>query len=488
VFRKKLWFGAAAAAAAITVGAVTVAPLVSAQAGESGYGKDKVVSAYFASWGVYGRGYYVKDIPATKLNVIQYAFGAPTFTPATGEVGCGVLDPWADYQQVYWGPENTVDGVADDAASGNQHVYGNFNQLLKLKKKFPHVKIVISLGGWTKSTWFAKVAATPERRTAVVKACIDTFIKGNLPKADWPAGVGGEGAAAGLFDGIDIDWEYPTQVAGGVDGPTPEDRVNATALFGEFRKQLDAAGAATKKHYLLTAAVPAAKNSNKYFEMKKVGQILDWLYVMTYDYNGGWSKQTAPTTLFLPDPRDENGKDPTWNTTGTVAYYLKLGVSPSKIVVGVPLYGLQFLRTPTTNAGLWQAYDNHGLDSNSLVLDSTPNPTYHQLVDVAKILTPDGKGQDGFTRRFAVPAGEPWLFSKSANHKLCDAFGADGVCTKPYEEKTTTVVTYTDPQSIALRTKLVQAAGLRGMFAWELSQDSNDAQLMGAMATLLPKK
>ena len=41
----------------------------------------KVVTAYFADWDVYGRGYDVKDIPADKLNVIQYAFGKPTLRP-----------------------------------------------------------------------------------------------------------------------------------------------------------------------------------------------------------------------------------------------------------------------------------------------------------------------------------------------------------------------------------------------------------------------
>ena len=141
-----------AVAAALLLGAgIAVVPATAASAGggEGGDGTpDKVISAYFADWDVYGRGYFVKDIPANKINVIQYAFGNPTFDPATNTPGCAILDPWADYQQPY-GTDNSVDGVADDAANLDQHVFGNFNQLLKLKKKHPGLRILWSFGGCT---------------------------------------------------------------------------------------------------------------------------------------------------------------------------------------------------------------------------------------------------------------------------------------------------------------------------------------------------
>src|SRR4051812_27438548 len=130
--------------AALVAGAAMVpsAPAMASGPGVSGAPK-KVVSAYFADWDVYGRGYFVKDIPADKINVIQYAFGVPGFDSASGRASCDILDPWADFQQVYWGPENTVDGVADTYPG--QHLYGNFNQLRKLKLAHPDLKIEISL-------------------------------------------------------------------------------------------------------------------------------------------------------------------------------------------------------------------------------------------------------------------------------------------------------------------------------------------------------
>ncbi|MDI1460467.1 glycoside hydrolase family 18 protein [Catellatospora sp. KI3] len=458
-------------ALALTLGAGLMAAVPAQAAGTTAADKapKKVISAYFADWDVYGRGYFVKDIPADKLNVIQYAFGVPTFDQATGAVGCGVLDPWADFQQVYWGPENTVDGVADSYP--DQRLYGNFNQLRKLKAANPHLKIEISLGGWTKSTWFSSVAATAERRQAFVAACIDTFIKGNLPTGGWPENAGGIGAAAGIFDGIDLDWEYPTQKADSNVDYGPADRRNATLLAQEFRRQLDAQGAADGKHYLLTAALPAAKSSTKYYELREFAKSMDWVNIMTYDFNVPGGSVAGPSTLFGRDPRDPNADDLTWNTTGTVAWYLLNGVPANKIVVGVPFYGVQYVRNP---GGLYGPFDNAGLDPEAANWDAKPQPSYHDLVDVAGVLTADGVGQGGYTRKWNVFAGEPYLVNPAAVHTL-----AGQSVTAP------TTIVYSDPKSIGERTALIKLLGLRGAMAWELSQDSNDHALISALGPVL---
>ncbi|AHH96085.1 glycoside hydrolase family 18 protein [Kutzneria albida] len=407
----------AAAVALAVAGTLAAAPATAlAQHDQS------VVSAYFAGWDVYGRGYHVKGIPADKINVIQYAFAAPTFDKATGAVGCSVLDPWADYQQPY-PADLAVGGVADDAADANQHLYGNFNQLRRLKAAHPGLRVEISVGGWTKSTWFSSVAADANRRKQFVQSCVDTFIKGDLPGGGWPASAGGPGAATGLFDGIDVDWEYPTQVAGGNVDPSPADRHNATELFTEFRRQLEAQGARDHRHYLLTAALPATSKAGQYYELPQAIAQLDWANLMTYDYNVPGGGIAAPDTLLRPDPRDPNAKDLTGNTIGTVAYYLGRGVPANKIVVGVPFYGNQYLRT----GGLYQKADNSGLDPNSLAWDAKPQPTYHDLVDTAHVV-----GANGFSQHWNAFAGEPWLYNPAQSHNLCGQFNADGSCASPY--------------------------------------------------------
>src|SRR5215813_10752632 len=396
-----------AALTAFVVGAgLSVLPATSASAkAPAGGAPSHVVTAYFADWDVYGRNYHVKDIPASQVNVLQYAFGNPTFDPATGAGGCNILDPWADYQQPYTA-DIAVGGVADDSTNPNQHLYGSFNQLKALKDANPNLKVEISLGGWTLSKWFSDLAATPQRRQAFVSACIDTFIRGNLPGDSWPPSAGGVGAAAGLFDGIDIDWEYPTQVAGGNVDFGPADRHNATLLAAEFRKQLDAYGKTTGKHYLLTAALPAASSGSNYYELGQISKHLDWDNVMTFDFNVPGGTVAAPDTLFTRDSRDPHASDWTWNTVGTVGNYLLHGVPVHKIVVGVPFYGNQYINVSSNSAhGLYGSFDNTGLDPNSLETDQMPQPTYHNLVDVSGLLTAGGQGAGGYTAYWDAVAG-----------------------------------------------------------------------------------
>src|SRR5205085_9180768 len=131
-----------------------------------------------------------------------------------------------DYEAPKWSGDASVDGVADDPSNPNQHVFGNFNQLLKLKAAHPGLRIEISIGGWTGSKYFSDVAATSASRKAFVQSCIDLFIRGNLPTGGWPEQAGGAGAAAGLFDGINVDWEYPGKDPGNGAHYSPADRVN----------------------------------------------------------------------------------------------------------------------------------------------------------------------------------------------------------------------------------------------------------------------
>ena len=459
--RRLLAFGSAAVIVATLAPATT-----SVAAAHSPEAPSKVVSAYFADWDVYGRGYYVKNIPADKINTIQYAFGKPA---ADGT--CQVIDPWADYEAGY-AAANSVNGK-DDVDTGVPHVFGNFGQLLELKALHPNLKVLISLGGWSLSTYFSDVAATAASRQAFVASCIDTFIKGNLPVA-W-SNLGGPASAAGLFDGIDVDWEYPGIDPGNGAHFSSADKANATLLFAEFRKQLDALGKTNHKQYLLTAALPAADvHSSGSYDLAAVGKVLDYANVMTYDFHGASDAYTAFNSPFLRDKADPAASDKYWNVVGTVDWYVKSGFPANKIVLGVPFYGKQYIRVGTANHGLYQSFDNTGMDINSLVWDQQPTPTYHQLVDQAGIVGANGLGQNGYKTYWDSKAGEPWLWNPAGVHVL-----GSGTVTTP------TFISYDNPSTISDRNNLVRDRGLRGIFAWEISQDSDTNALVTAMGSHL---
>jgi chitinase len=434
--------------------------------------QDHVIVAYFASWDIYGRNYHPSDIPVGGITHLNYAFATPT---ADGT--CAPADPWADYERPY--PANeSVDGVADDPSNPNQHLFGNFNQLLKLKAAHPNLRILISIGGWSLSTYFSDVAATPASRSKFVQSCIDTFIKGNLP-AGSPTQVGGQGSAAGLFDGIDLDWEFPGLDPGNGAHFSAADRHNATLLLQEFRSQLDQVGQQDGQHYLLTAALPGGDlHSSGSFELPLVADTVDWINLLTYDFHGPADPVTnfnAPFGINPSDP-DPEGHLPFWNVSGTVAYYLAKGVPADKLVVGVPFYGKQYIRVASDNHGLYQSFNNSGMDSNSLQWDVTPTPTYHDLVDSAQIVSPssgtgnNAKGLNGFKRYWNGDAGEPWLYDPAAP-RLGSSTGV--------------FISYDDPHSVAERTQLIRSDHLRGAMVWEISQDSDSHALLSALSPLL---
>jgi len=196
---------------------------------------EKQLIAYYPEWGVHLQPYYVKDIvssgAAELITVLNYSFVIPAPGP-DGDVVCTLDDPEAAYLKSYHGAIS-VDGAADTT---DDPVRGQFNQLRKLKAAYHDLKIVIAIGGWTGSVWFSDAAADANSRQAFVASCIDLLLDGNLPLVN---GAGDPGSAAGIFDGFDIDWEYP--ITGGDSGThhSSNDDVNLTELLAEFRRLLE---------------------------------------------------------------------------------------------------------------------------------------------------------------------------------------------------------------------------------------------------------
>ena len=424
------------AALVCLLGSLILAPAAVAGANTSAAGGKQVVG-YFIEWGIYGRNYLVKNIvtsgSAPRLTVINYAF-ANVAPDASGQVVCKLGDEWADYQ-VPWTAEQSVDG---QAVTWPNPILGNFQQLKQLKTMYPNIRVVISLGGWTWSKYFSDAALTPESRQAFVQSCVDLFIHGDLPDPGW-GGTGGPGAAAGVFDGIDIDWEYPAAEGNPGNIYRPEDTQNFTALLAEFRRQLDA----VQPGLLLTIAAPAAESKYSLIELDRIHTSLDWINLMTYDFHGPWDAATNFQANLLTSSKDPTS--PRFSVDDTVRGYLASGVPAGKLVVGVPFYGHGWTGVTNANRGLYQAA-------------AAPAP------GVWEAGTNDYKalksliGTDGFERFWDGHTRDAWLFNGN------------------------TFWTYDDEQTIQQKALYIRKNGLGGFMFWELSGDDASGSLVGAIA------
>ncbi|MFF4404418.1 glycosyl hydrolase family 18 protein [Streptomyces sp. NPDC001404] len=410
---------------------------------QPGTGYAKV--GYFVQWGIYGRAYTVKSLDATgaaaKLTHLNYAFSnidpvnltclngvtkATTSNPEDPSQGDGAGDSWADYEKGFAAGES-VDGVGD---TWDQPLAGNFNQLKKLRAKYPGLRTLISVGGWTYSKYFSDVAKTDASRQKFVQSCIDMYIKGNLPVSN---GRGGPGTAAGIFDGFDIDWEWPGSDGHPGNHVSADDKANLTLLMAEFRKQLDALGATTGKHYLLTAFTPA--DPAKIAAGWQIGgrpnvfDSMDYANVQGYDFHGSGSdnswepNRTGHQGNLYADPKDPYSTK--FSVDKTVQTYLDAGVDPRKLALGLAFYGRGWQQVADGGAhGVWQTAngaapgqfpEEAGTRGYDNLVASVPNMTvYHDDQVVATYgYTGDGGQWWTFDDAWSIGKKTAWLRQKN---------------------------------------------------------------------------
>jgi chitinase len=410
----------------LLVAAAMVVPTIAAVPAEA-HGDTKRVVGYYTNWSGYDRNYLVSDLvktgTAARLTQINYAFG---FVDAQGN--CIPSDAWADYQRPFTA-EQSVNGKADEPG---QVLNGNLNQFKELKKKYPKLRISISLGGWTGSAHFSDAALTPASRAAHVKSCLDMWLKGNLPGL--PAG-----AAKGIFDGVDLDWEWPASEGNPGNVIRPEDKQNFTALVHEYRKQLDKLSGRPGR-YNLTAFLPANPTMiDNGFEVRKLFKDLTFGTTQGYDYHGPWETLTNQQSA-IDGPKGDP-TTPEFSSQVTIDAYLSRGAPRSKLVMGVPFYSHGW--TGVTNA-------NHGLFQPS----TGPAPaTYEAGTEDYRLLKAH---LSDYTVYRDNRAGFAWLF--------------DG----------TTFWTWDDPVEMARKARYIDHRDLGGAMIWSLDGDSN-GELISAL-------
>ncbi|MFC8696417.1 glycosyl hydrolase family 18 protein [Streptomyces parvus] len=368
-------------------------------------GGDKINLGYFTNWGVYGRNYHVKNLvtsgTAAKITHINYAFG----NVQNGK--CTIGDSYADYDKAYTA-DQSVDGVAD---TWDQPLRGNFNQLRKLKAKYPHIKVLWSFGGWTWSGGFGQAVQNP---AAFAQSCYDL-----VEDPRW----------ADVFDGIDLDWEYPNACGLTCDTSGP----------AAIKTMADAMRAKFGPNNLVTAAITADGSSGGKIDAADYGgaaQSFDWYNVMTYDFFGAWAAK-GPTAPHSPLTSYAGIPQQGFTSADAIAKLKAKGVPAKKLLLGIGFYGRGW-------TGVTQAAPG------GTATGAAPG-TYEAGIEDYKVL-------------------------KSS----CPATGT--IAGTAYAHCGTNWWSYDTPATIGSKMTWAKNQGLGGAFSWEFSGDTTNGELVTAIA------
>ncbi len=321
------------------------------------------VIGYFTSWRAGNdpqSAYLVNDIPWEQLTHINYAFVS---IGADGKVNIGnVNDPSNPAVGMEW------DGVEIDPTLGFK---GHFGALATAKVKHD-VKTLISIGGWAETG--GHFGADGKRVADGGFYTMTTNTDGSINHAGIQkfADSAVEMMRKYKFDGLDIDYEYPTSMAG---AGNPDDRAfmeprrqylwaSYQELMKVLREKLDHASATDGVHYMLTIAAPSSGYLLRGMETFDVTQYLDYVNIMSYDLHGAWNEHVGHNAALY-----DTGKDSElamWNVYGTAAYggigylntdwayhYFRGSMPAGRINIGVPYYTRGWQGVKGGENGLW---------------------------------------------------------------------------------------------------------------------------------------
>ncbi|TFK97754.1 glycoside hydrolase superfamily [Pterulicium gracile] len=353
------------------------------------FASGKVNGAYFTNWGIYGANYQPQDIPVNTLTHILYSFADTDATTGTIKL----TDPYADEQKRY--PGDSWD------ETGN-NVYGCLKQLYLLKLKNRNLKVILSIGGWTYSQagHFNFVTSASARANFVSSAI-------QLVK-DYG------------FDGIDVDYEYPSSPALGQ---------GFADLLTATRTALNSLAASNKDTvpYQLSVAVAAGAANYAYYVVPQMNAALDYWNLMAYDYAGSWLNFTDHQANVYGGTRTNVSTDQ------ALSWYFSKGASASKISLGLPIYGRAFENT----AGVGQPYSGIG----------------------------PGTTEAGIYSYKALPLAGAQVFQDTKE-----------LTSWSYDAAKREFVSYDTPAIIKLKTQWANSKNLAGTFFWELSTDKTGSE------------
>ena len=283
--------------------------------------------------------------------------------------------------------------------TGRPSYEDRLRSIVELKKQKPSLKILLSIGGWG-SGRFSEMAATETTRLAFAADCQRVVKEFNL-------------------DGIDMDWEYPTDGGAGISS-SPADLENFTLLMRDIRRAIG-------KDKLLTFA---SVSDAKFVDFKAVNEFVDFVNVMTYDMGRPPRHHAALT----------NSAHTRISSAQSIDWHVERGIPIEKLTLGLPFYGRGINGIPGSLQ--WRHMIN--VDGTLGFVDRRSR----------KVV-----GLDGFEDRWDAEAQAPYWADTLGNF----------------------VMTYESPKSIAIKCEWLRQKGMLGAMYWEYSADDDQGTLRKAV-------
>lgn len=282
--------------------------------------------------------------------------------------------------------------------------------VVALKSVNPKLKVCLMIGGWGgHADGFSMMARDPAKRTEFCQS-VKQLLDDNQ------------------MDGVDIDWEYPTQSADGETGCDPSDTQNFNLVLKELRETLG-----TGKIISF-----ASSSSAKYVDWPNAMKYLDYVNVMTYDMGA------APNGHNSPLHKSSTFNHRSWDES--IDAHVKGGVPKERMVMGVPFYG-KAEKNPADGTKIFDY-----------------SVRYYEMKDILE----NGKYKGSALAR---PVTRRWEATSMVPY-LVDAAGKN-------------VLSYDDPQSVALKGEYAKANGHLGCMFWEYRCDTDDNELLRALTGAL---
>ncbi|KAH9966089.1 glycoside hydrolase family 18 protein [Russula dissimulans] len=305
-------------------------------------------------------------------------------------------------------------------------------------------KVKLSIGGWSGSKWFSPIMKTDTGRQAFVNDITTIY------------------AMYGL-DGIDIDWEYPSQQGDQSNYVDRDDTVN----FLEFLKLLRANLPPSARISAAVQTTPFADaNGYPMDDVREFAGVLDWFLIMNYD---AWGVSSNPGPNAPLSDACGNSTQPTASAFAGINAWIEAGVPPGKLVLGVPSYGYI---SPSTATRLRQRDPNLNAPSPFYVRALSDRGEDHGSVLFRElvrqgVLCPDPdpdmrgayRGCGGFTREWDECSGTPFLYSEAEDQ----------------------VISYDDGQSLGLKSTYARQLGLLGVNMFDIFGDTDQWELTDAL-------